>query len=75
MPTGHANLPDGSAVRLGATLADRGWCDCAKLKPAAAAGVWSPVVITVPMVAPRTSLRSASANSLRLARIPCPRRW
>src|SRR5438045_4710182 len=45
-----ATLPDGSAVPMwgyscGAPVAG---ATCAKLNPAAAAGVWSPVVITVP---------------------------
>src|SRR6184192_1042561 len=45
-----ATLPDGSAVPMwgyscGAPVAG---ATCAKLNPAAPAGVWSPVVITVP---------------------------
>src|SRR6267378_4147597 len=62
-----ATLPDGSAVPMwgyscGATVAG---ATCAKLNPAAAAaGVWSPVVITVPYVATGTSLTINLTNSL-----------
>src|SRR5882762_2704030 len=62
-----ATLPDGSAVPIwgyscGATVAG---ATCAKLNPAAAAaGVWSPVVITVPYVATGTSLTIKLTNSL-----------
>src|SRR4029077_13772808 len=37
---------------------------CAKLNPAAAVGVWSPVVITVPYVATGTSLTINLTNNL-----------
>src|SRR6267142_3606841 len=62
-----ATLPDGSAVPMwgyscGATVAG---ATCAKLNPAAAAaGVWSPIVITVPYVATGTSLTINLTNSL-----------
>src|SRR5438552_4138197 len=44
-----ATLPDGSAVPMwGYSCGAVAGATCAKLNPAAAAGVWSPVVITVP---------------------------
>src|SRR5882762_3344028 len=60
-----ATLPDGSAVPMwGYTCGAVAGATCAKLNPAAAAGVWSPVVITVPYVPTGTSLTISLTNSL-----------
>jgi len=61
-----ATLPDGSAVPMwgyscGAPVAG---ATCAKLNPAAAAGVWSPVVITVPPGPLTISLTNSLPNSV-----------
>lgn len=63
-----AALPDGTAVpmwgyRCGAIVAGA-TATCAPLSPAAAPGIWSPVVITVPYLASGTSLTINLTNAL-----------
>ena len=81
-----ATLPDGSVVPMwgyscGAAVTGS-TATCASLNPTAAAGAWSPVVITVPYVAAGTSLTINFTNNLSFTpvtptgatRIPSPRR-
>jgi Chitobiase/beta-hexosaminidase C-terminal domain/Fn3 associated/Bacterial Ig domain len=61
----NASLPDGSAVPMwGYTCGAATGGSCAALNPTAGAGIWSPVVITVPYTGPSTKLSITLTNSL-----------
>jgi len=64
-------MPDGNAVQMWGYTCDTGGtsggASCAALNPGATAGVWSPVVITVPYASTGTSLTIQLTNNLPAA--------
>ncbi len=63
-----ATMPDGSQVPMWGYTCKPATAGCASLNPkAAAAGAWSPIVITVPYTAGGTSLKINLTNNLSFA--------